>query len=829
MKSYSSIGLIAALAFTSSAVAAQDDATIEEIVVTATKQERSLADIPVAVTVTSADTIEKASIKDIADLSSVVPSLRVSTLQTSTQTNFIIRGFGNGANNPGIEPSVGVFIDGVYRSRSAAQIGDLVDIQRVEVLRGPQSTLFGQNASAGVISIVTQKPSFTWGGNAEATYGNYNQILLKGMVTGPLSETIAVSVAGSYNTRDGYFSDLNNNVKINDRDRWDIRAQVLWTPSDNLEIRVIGDKSEIQEACCGVVNLVNGPTGAIITAIGGRIYTGNPFDRAAYYNTVPVNNVDNSGISLTVDYKMDAFTLTSISAYRHQGLLFNYDSDFTSANLIPTNINDQRVETRTQELRLAYDDGGKLTGLLGAYYFNERVKYNNIIQYGPAFRPYATGLVQGAGGSAGTFGQLEAALGLPTGTFFTPGTGGSIFTKQTNNAYTIFGQADYKLIEHLTFTGGLAYTGTKKNVIFNQSNNDGFSSLNLVQVGFAQIFQTQTGLAPTPANFAAAPAAAAAADQLSVRPCSATTGPACNPLLALYPFQFLSPVVPYTGSSNDTKTTFTARLAFDVTDEINAYGGVSTGFKATSWNLSRDSKPVPPATADRSPLGGAVNPYYGRYGTRLAGPESSTVYEIGLKARWSQASVNVAVFDQSIKGFQSALFVGTGFVLGNAGKQSTKGIEIETQYRPTREWQFDVSGTFLDAKYDSYPGAQGPSGPVDLSGTKVPGVPEATITLGGTYKWQIGEYDGFLRADYHYESNIQVVDNVTAAIASRQVSMVNASAGISREGWEFMLWARNLNDDQYLQSAFPSVAQTGSFSGYPNQPRTFGATVRKSF
>ena len=829
MKAYSSIGFVAALAVTSGAVAATDDTKIEEITVTATKQERSLADVPVAVTVTSADTIEKASIKDIADLSTVVPSLRVSTLQTSTQTNFIIRGFGNGANNPGIEPSVGVFIDGVYRSRSAAQIGDLVDIQRVEVLRGPQSTLFGQNASAGVISIVTKKPSFTFGGNVEATYGNYNQKILKGMVTGPVSDKIAFSVAGSWNNRDGYFSDLNNNVKINDRDRWDVRAQVLWEATDNLQVRLIGDKSEIHEACCGVVNLVNGPTGAIISAIGGKIYTGNPFDRAAYYNTVPVNDVDNSGVSLTVDYKMNAFTLTSISAYRHQGLSFDYDSDFTSANLIPTNRNDQKLETRTQELRLAYDNGGKFTGLLGGYYFNERVKYNNIIQYGPAFRPYATGLVVGAGGSAATFGQLEAALGLPTGSFFAPGTGGGIFTKQTNNAYTIFGQADYKLVERLTLTGGLAYTNTKKDVIFNQSNNDRFSQLNLVQVGFGQIFSAQTGLAPTPANFAARPAQAAAADVLSVRPCTATTGAACNPLLALYPFQFLTPVVPYTGSSDDSKTTYTVRLAYDVTDEINAYGGVSTGFKATSWNLSRDSKPLPPATADRSPLGGAVNPYYGRYGTRFAGPESSTVYEIGMKARSADVVLNVALFDQKIKGFQSALFVGTGFVLGNAGEQTTKGIEIETQYKATRDWLFDFSGTFLDAKYDSYPGAQGPNGAVDLSGAKVAGVPMATITVGTTYKWQMGNYDGFVRADYHFESNVQVVENVTAAIASREVNTVDASVGVARDGWELMLWARNLTDDAYLQSAFPSVAQTGSFSGYPNQPRTFGATVRKSF
>ena len=829
MRSYRSIGIATAFTLSVSGAVAQETIEMEEIVVTATKVEKTLQDIPVAVTVTSADTLQKAAIQDVADLASIVPSLRVTTLQTSTQTNFVIRGFGNGANNPGIEPSVGVFIDGVYRSRSASQIGDLVDVQRVEVLRGPQSTLFGQNASVGVISVTTQKPAFQFGGNVEAGLGNYGQKLFKGKVTGPLAETLAFSIAGSVNKRDGYFSDLNNNTKINDHDRWDLRGQVLWNASDNLELRVIADKSEITEHCCGVVNLVNGPTGAIITAVGGRIYTGDRFDRSAYYDTVPINNVGNSGGSLHVDYKMGDFSLTSITAIRHQDVSFNYDADFTSARLVPTNQNDQRIDTRTQEVRLAYDDGGPLQGLVGAYYFNERVKYDNTILFGSSFRPYATGLVQGSGGSAATFNQLEAALGRPAGTFFAAGVGSSIFTKQTNNAYTLFTQFDYEVIERLTATGGIAYTNTKKDIRYEQRNTDAFSSLNLVQVGFGQIFQSLSGLAPTPANFARAPAAASAADMLSVRPCSAATGTACNPLLGPYQLQFLSPVVPFNGTSDDSKVTYTARLAYEINDDLKTYAGFSTGFKATSWNLSRDSRPVAPATPDRSPLGGAVNPYYGLYGSRLAGPEESSVYEVGLKARWSQAAVNVAVFNQIIKNFQSNIFVGTGFVLGNAGKQSTRGVEIETQFKPDAQWKIDLAGTFLDPKYDSYPGAQGPSGAVDLSGKKPAGIPGTTISAGVTYNWIMGDIDGFVRADYHYESKVQAVDNVSEAVASRQVSTFNASAGISYEGWDATIWGRNLNDDSYLLSAFPSVAQAGSFSGYPNQPRTFGITVRKSF
>ena len=834
MKSFSTIGpfsacLLAALTFSSGNAVAQDQGAseLDEIVVTASKRETTLQDVPVAVTVTSAATIQKASIQDVMDLATIVPSLRVSQLQTSTQTNFLIRGFGNGANNPGIESSVGVFIDGVYRSRSASQIGDLVDVQRVEVLRGPQSTLFGQNASAGVISVVTQKPSFEWGGNLEGTVGNYSEMAFKGKVTGPLSDKIAFSLAGSRNQRDGYFSELNNNLKINDRDRWDLRGQLLWNATDKLSVRLILDKSKIDEICCGVANLVNGPTGAAVNAVGGRIYTGNPFDRAAYFNAVPFNSVENSGISAHVNWKLnDAYELTSITSSRSQKAGFNYDTDFTSADLVPTNQNDQNIDTITQELRLAYDNKGRVRGLIGAYYFTEKVKYNQNILYGPAFRPYA-GLLTG---NPATFGLLEGALGIPNGTFFRSGTGGAVFGTQDNDAYTLFGQLDFNVAEHLTLTGGLAYTSTKKKVTLTQFNNDTFSALNFVQIGFAQIFGALTGgQAPTPANFAAFPAQAQAADLASVRPCTPTSGPVCNQLLGLYPLQFLYPIVPFGSRSSDSKLTYTARVAYEFSDNLNAYAGVSTGFKASSWNLSRDSRPLPPATPDRSPLGGAVNPYYGRYGTRLANPEESTVYEIGLKGRWPHFAVNVAVFKQEIKDFQSNIFVGTGFVLANAGKQSTKGVEIETQYKFADHWQLDVAGTFLDPVYDSYASAAGPTGPTDLSGTKPAGVNDYSVSTALTYNWSVGSVDGFVRADYLFTDKVQSVENVLASIASRETKTLNASVGFTRNGWQAMVWGRNLSNDDYLLSAFPSVAQAGSFSGYPNQPRTYGLTVRKEF
>ena len=829
--------LLAVCHYSGMAVAAEPPA-LEEIVVTATKRESTLQDVPVAVSVTSAETLKQARILDLLELQSVVPSLRVTQLQTSTQTNFIIRGFGNGANNAGIESSVGLFIDGVYRSRSAAAIGDFVDIERVEVLRGPQSTLFGQNASAGVISVTSRKPQFSTEGSFEVGLGEQSQKLLRGYVTGPISDSVAYSVSAGINQRDGYFKNLANGSDINDRDRTDVRFQLLDDISDKLSLRVMADVGRIDEACCGVVNLLNGPTGALIQAVGGRLYTGNPFDDSAYLNANPVNRVDNNGVSAHVDWKGSGVTISSITALRRQKAFFDYDSDFTSADLVPTNINDQHIRTLTQEVRFLFDHGGPVTGMVGLYYLDESVELKNDIRFGAAFRGYATGLVVAGGASPATFGQLETALGLPANTFFAAGTGSFIDTRQDNQASTIFGQLDWRATEKLTATFGLSSTSSDKDVSIAQTNTDAFGQVNLVQVGFAGAFRALTGQPATPANLGnpAFAAAAAAADAISVTPCSAAAPPpACNSTLTLYPLQLLYPVVPFAnGQSNDDEVTYTFRLAYNVNDAVKVYGGVSTGFKPTSWNLSRDSRPFPNAIGDRSPLGTRANPYYGRYGTRYAGPEDSRVVEFGLKAKWDRTSLNVALFDQEITGFQSNIFVGTGFVLGNAGKESTTGLEVESLFAVSSALTLELGVTLLHPLYDSFPGAQGvlangQVGVVDLSGTKPSGVHETSVVAGLSYRYMAGSFASVFRADYRYDSNVQVVENVPSQYASRKVGMLNASVSFERNAWELQVWGRNLNDDRYLVSAFPSVAQTGSLSGYTNQPRQMGVTLRKSF
>jgi outer membrane receptor protein involved in Fe transport len=594
-----------------------DVAIFEEILVTATKREQTLQEVPVAVSVVSADVMNDAQVLDIKDLQFLVPSLRVSQLQTAANATFLIRGFGNGANNAGVEPSVGVFIDGVYRSRSASSLADFPNLERIEVIKGPQSTLFGKNASAGVINVVTAKPSLDgYAGSASLTYGDYDQIIVKGDVSGPLSDTFAWGLSGNYNQRDGYFSNLETGTDFNELNRWGVRGQLLWAPSDNFEARLIADMDEIDEVCCGVANLVDGIAGVGIRSpgVGGDYLSEQPFSYEGIFNFDAVNEIENSGVSLQLDWDLnDAVTLTSITASRSLERFDNADSDFTTAALLSetaANLTDTKLDTFTQEFRLS-GSTNNMDWLVGAFYFDEDVEQNSGVLFDTGARPYVDTMTKLLGVQTGDYtlpealnptvpsplSTLEGALSLPPGTFLAPGQGTLEAATMDNQALSLFAQVDFQLGDRSTVTLGINYTEDEKDVTLSTLNDNVFSTLDLVDIGgqliAGQVLATCGG--PTvPACLAAAQAAATAGQgQL----CSdVPAGVPCNPLLPLQAVQILPQVVDFpnsveNGQSKDDQTTWTARFAFDITDQLNAYVSAGTGFKATSWNLSRDSRP----------------------------------------------------------------------------------------------------------------------------------------------------------------------------------------------------------------------------------------------
>lgn len=819
-----------ALAIASPALAqsqSTNDNSIAEIVVTATKREQTLQDVPISVAVTGQETIERAQVRDLIDLQSVVPSLKVSQFNATGQTNFVIRGFGNGNGNDGIESSVGVFIDGVYRSRSAAALDDLPEVERIEVLRGPQSTLFGKNVSAGAISIVTKKPQYEFGGKIEGTYGNFNAQQLRGTITGPLSDTVAVRVSGSYNKRDGLFTNLTTGSDVNNRNRWSVRGDLLIEPTDKLSMRFIADYNEISERCCGVSSILNGPA---TLAIGGVLRkpisdTTKVFERNVIFNTDPQNDLSGSGFSGQVDYDLGFAKMTSITAYRNQKNASFQDIDFTGAD-ISNNRTANEIKTFTQEIRLASNSEGPFNWLVGGFFQDERLDTGRTVSYGTDIRAYADVLSGPVPAAllAGLPAALRPALTgrsnifaieflqslvtpsiRPGATYFQAGQGIDDYYKMDQRSVSLFSQFDYEVTENLTLTGGLAYLKDTKKAKSFVTLRDPFSSLNL---GAVPQF-TALGL---PGNIYSALGAL-----------QFFYGNTTNHGPVNYPNATES------GQLKGDKITYAIRAAYDF-GAINAYVSYSTGWKAGAYNLSSDSRP---------PNANGVG--------RSANPEDVDVMEAGVKANFPGGYANLAVFQQSIKGFQSNAFTGLGYSLVNAGEESVRGFEIDSGWRPTGWLNLTAAVTYLDPKYDSFKGAacvnydtvRCPVDPTtgrrpnfrDLTGDAPAGIPKWTFSTSATVNHSFGDYEAYARVEYDYTSKTQLTETTPPNLSTWGQNLVNASVGVTNTAKELevMLWARNLTNDDGLISTFPTVAQDGSYSGYPNAPRTYGVTVRKSF
>jgi iron complex outermembrane recepter protein len=841
----------------------------DEIIVTATKREQTLQDVPISVSVTSQATIEKAQVRDLIDLQSLVPSLKVSQFQSAGQVNFIIRGFGNGNGNDGIESSVGVFIDGVYRSRSAAALDDLPEIERIEVLRGPQSTLFGKNVSAGAISIVTKKPQFDWGGKAEITLGNYGNINPKATITGPIGETIAFRLSGSINSRQGYSTNLTTKNEVNDRNRWSLRADLLFEPSADFSLRLIGDYNVIKEVCCTAATVFNGPATQLIGTLGRISQPSDFFKRTVVYNTDPSNRVVGKGLSGQIDWNIGDFAkLTSITAYRNQVNQTTLDVDFQAAdisNLTSANESD----FFTQEIRLASTGDGPFSWLVGGFYGDEKLSTGRNVLYGKDARAFINAQTGGPGGllfaleslSAATNGVPGLPIVVPGQTYFAAGTGIFDNWRQKNKSFSLFGQADYKVTDRLTITGGVGYLNDRKEVVSSVVLTDAFSLLNLennARLGllpFAALPASiagcllQKGFNPTttggraPVNLFSATLGTSLPGPGSA-PCPASPG-GVNPF-ALNSAQFFygdtanhAPInIPNgseTGIRKDSKVVYAARIAYDF-DIFNAYISYSKGWKGAAFNLSSDSRP---------PNNGVG---------RSANPEDVTVYEAGIKTKFRGGFANIAIFQQKIDGFQSNQFNGLGFALVNAGSQSVKGVELDLAYKPVQPLALTFSATWLDPKYDSFKNApcvnydtvRCPVNPLtgripvfrDLTGQKPAGISEWSISTSATYTHNFGGgISAYIRGEYDYASKFQLTEQVPEKCpdgtncGTTTVNTVNGSIGVTDEDnkLDIMLWVRNLTKNNYYQSAFPTVIQTGSFSAYPNQPRTYGVTLRKAF
>jgi len=834
---------IGAMTIASAGVAAQDQDsddegfTLEEIMVTAQKRAKTLQDVPIAVSAYTGETLSQSSTRDIRDLMQLVPALNTTQAAASFQTVVNIRGIGTSGFNPGLEPSVGIYVDGVYRSRTGSAIGDFVSVERVEVLRGPQSTLFGKNTSAGVISFVTKKPEYEFGGQVEATYGNYDQMVLKGTVTGPISEDkAAFRLSANFNKRDGFVTNVANGDDVNDRDRWAIRGQLLLEPSDDLSIRIIGDYSTMDEACCAAPFLENGPTRQVAALLGENLLTTDPFQREVSFNGEMLNSMDDAGISAEITYDMGSVEFTSITAYRDFQSDANFDADFMELDIIKRNGEETNVNTFTQEIRFQSTGDNTIDWLVGAFYSDQSLDAEDKVPYGADMRAFFDivggfgSIIPGVSNLTGLelLTQSLAAGGLPIAALPT----GSIFTEETglvselfetkSSSYALFGQFDWHLSDRLTLTAGLRYTNEDKDAKATFDIRDDFSALNFLSLRDTSGAPDLTALINAATFGGLLGAGFTPAQALGTIDALIDT-PGYNAFAPFAALQFFRPRNDFDRSRSEDKWTGNVILAYDLSEDLNTYASFSRGYKAGGFDTSRAA-----ATNDPNEIN-----------TFEFDPEVVDAWELGFKARLleGRGRMNVALYSQKVSDFQSNLFNGLGFDLRNAGDIRIKGFEIDAQFALTEDFTWSFASAYSDAKYITFVNGpcriDDPRTVCDLSGERLADAPKWTISSSANYNIELNEnLSAFVRGDIFYRGKRNVAGDNDPHGDMDGTFIVNASLGLmggDDSPWRASFWVKNLTNENYLQLIFDSVAQAGSFNGYPSDPRTYGLTVSLDF
>ncbi|WP_447765750.1 TonB-dependent receptor [Sphingopyxis panaciterrae] len=701
----SALGLSIAIAATAVPALAQDTAPQDgavddnangEIVVTAQGRSQLLSDVPVAISAVSAETLQNSGANDIRQLNQVAPSLLVSSTGSEANGSARIRGIGTVGDNPGLESSVPVFIDGVYRSRSGIGLNELGEIDRVEVQRGPQGTLGGRNSSAGLISIYSKKPSFEFGATAEATYGNYDYWRLGGSVTGPITDTIAARIDGIWVKRDGFLRDTTNNTDVNNRDRYFVRGQLLFEPTDALSIRLIADYTSRKEECCGATYIdnsvnpyignLNNPSTPLSTGAGGTPPNvpqangnniinvlrdlGQPLAAfgQGYGRNISVSpgrsfagETTDYGFSGQIDWDLGAATLTSITGYREYRSGQAGDLDYGTVDILyraPSDDAYRQFHTFTQELRLqgeAFD--GKLDWLVGGFYANEKLTVRDNLRFGTQYGRFAACRLISGGALAGLYSPTSpgcvaarpAAFGAASPAIYAAldqldgiSDKGSIDDRyrQNDTNWALFTHNIVHITDKLDLTLGVRYTHDKKKFAADFTN-DNQACVNV---------QNLVG------GFLTNPALAAVSGGLVGLACQGNSTAELDG-------------VSINDQRSEDEWTGTAILSYKPVDDLMVYASFARGYKAGGFNLDRSAlkNPIQVALVDGVPTPttsfAAVGGAQALVSNLQFDPELVNSYELGAKYSTGPFGLGVTLFRSDFKNFQLNTFNGSVFLV----------------------------------------------------------------------------------------------------------------------------------------------------------------------
>ncbi|WP_288413637.1 TonB-dependent receptor [uncultured Sphingomonas sp.] len=773
-----------------------------EIVVTARRRAETVQQVPIAMSVIGGTTLADTGAYNVNRLTQLQPTLQFySTNPRNSAAN--IRGLGApfGLTNDGIEQGVGIYVDGVYYSRIASATFDFTDTERIEILRGPQGTLYGKNTTAGAINITTRKPSFTPEARVELTTGNYDFIQAKASASGPIiGDTLAARISASVTSRRGTIRNTALGGYANAQDNQSVRGQLLWKPAANLDITLYGDYGHQNPDCCAQIYVRTGTTqrplarqyAALAAAFGYRPPSTDAFDRLTDLDTPLRARQELGGVSLVGNLDLGAATLTSVSAWRFWNWDPSNDRDFIGLPITTVSANPSQQRQWSQELRIASNGKRAVDYVAGLFYFHQTIDTQGLQVQGPAASRF---LLNPTGANAGNPAVLNGLTSRNTIGF-------------ANTSAAVFGKLTWHLTDALSIAPGVRVNYDKK-------TGD-----------YVSVVTTGTGAL---LNCSAASQAA-----------SSVTRDRCG---------VLAPQS-YRPDFDDWNVSGDVTLAYDVARDVHAYATYARSYKSGGINLSG------------LPLDGNNNPILAAAQVK---PERVNHYEVGLKTQWldRRITANLAAFWTDISDYQATVTNGQLGVLrgylANAEAVRTRGIELDTAFRPTERLNLYANAAYTDAKYVRFTDApcppelaggtaaaagQSPSAPgtpggisptaCDVSGQRLPGISKWAFSYGAEYSLpaKIGDTDGnaYLGFDGSYRSRFSSNPSPSAYTYIDGYSISNFRLGYRADkGWNAFLWLRNAFDENYYELLATQSGNTGLIVGQPGDPRTYGVTVSASF
>ncbi|RIW15571.1 TonB-dependent receptor [Algoriphagus lacus] len=749
----------------------EDDLQLAEVLITARRRTEEVQKVPIPISVVGGPKIEESGSFNVNRVKELVPTVQLYS-SNPRNTTLNIRGLGStfGLTNDGIDPGVGFYVDGVYFARPAATSLDFIDIEQIEVLRGPQGTLFGKNTTAGAFNISTRLPSYTPGGTVELSYGNYGFIQAKTSITGPLSKNLAARVSFSGTQRDGVIENIVTGKSINDLNNLGFRGQLLFNPSSKVELVLAGDASSQRpdgyaQVVAGVVETQRAPYRRfeqIIADLNYDLPTRDAFDRIVDHDTPWRSNNDLGGISLNADIQIGEGTLTSTTAWRYWNWGPSNDRDFTGLPVLSLSQAPSRHDQFSQEIRYAGDFSKKLSGVFGVFYLSQNLKTS----------PYHT---EESGAAQWRFSQSSTSP-----LWATPGLldGYGIRTYSTLESVgaAVFGQLDWAITEKLHFLPGIRFNYDKKDVDYKRETYGGLQ----------------------------------------------TTDPA---LLAIQrsvysPQSFIANV-------EDQNWSGQATLAYQFSEKINTFATVSTSYKPVGINLGGlptvagqpllEVAEVKPEYVKHFELGIKTTPTKGStlnvvfHNTNIEDYQTLVqTAEVGVNRGFLANADEVRVIGVELDGNVRL----TPTITLNGALAYTDGIYVSFPNAPV---PLEETG--------------GESAFKDISGGRLPGISKWAGSVGSEYakptKFFGNSGSFFVAADAFFRSEFSSSPSPSRYLNVDGYALVNARAGFRMsKGFSAFIWSRNLLNQNYYEQLLPAAGNAGHYAAVLGDPATFGVTLR---